>query len=113
MSSVGTFTMNFYPATQMLDATQLLGDDVAGAGTAVVVRLELGMAKSRIVVGDSKMGRDPKCEVFISIPSLSRTHAVVEADRDGCIVNDVKSSNGTKKGGVRLRPKCQVIQQFV
>ena len=97
--------MDDYPATQMLestqllDATQLLGDDVAGTGPAVVVRLE-----NRIVVWDNKKGMDPKCEVFISNPSLSGSHAVVEADRDGCTVHDVKSSNGTKKGGVRLRP---------
>ena len=107
MSSGWNIHNGFYPATQMLDATRLLGDDVAGAGPAVVVRLELGMAKNLIIVGDNKIGTDPKFEVFISNPSLSRTHAVVEADGDGCTVHDVKSSNGTKKGGVRLRPNVR------
>ena len=81
-------------STQLLDGTQLLGDDGAGAGPAVVGRLDVGMAKYRIVVGDNKIGRDSKCEVFITNLSLSRHHAVVEANRDGYIVHDVRSSNG-------------------
>ena len=68
----------------------------------VVVRLE-----NRIVVWDNKKGMDPKCEVFISNPSLSGSHAVVEANRDGCTVHDVHSSNVTKKGGVRLTPNVR------
>ena len=48
-----------------------------------------------------------KCKVFITIPSLSRTHTVVVADGDGCTVHDVKSSYVTKKGGVRLRPNVR------
>ena len=81
-------------STQLLDGTLLLGDDGAGAGPAVVGRLDVGMAKYRIVVGDNKIGRDSKCEVFITNLSLSRSHAVVEANRDGYIVHDVRSSNG-------------------
>ena len=102
--------MDDFPATQMLECTQVLdatqilgGDDGEAAGPLVVGSLEVGMAKYQVVVGDNRIGRDPRCEVFISNPSLSRTHAVIEADRDGCTVHDVKSSNGTKKGGVRLR----------
>ena len=45
-------------STQLLDGTLLLGDDGAGAGPAVVGRLDVGMAKYRIVVGDNKIGRD-------------------------------------------------------
>ena len=78
-------------STQLLDGTQLLGDDGAGAGPAVV---DVGMAKYQIVVGDNKIGRDSKCEVFITNLSLSRSHAVVEANRDGYTVHDVRSSNG-------------------
>ena len=65
------------------------------AGSVVVGRLDVGIAKYQVVVGDNMIGRDPRCEVFISNPSLSRTHAVIEADRDGCTVHDVRSSNGT------------------
>ena len=70
----------------------------------VVGRLEVGMTKYQIVTGENKIGRDPTCEIYISNSSLCRTHAVVEADRDGCTLHDVESINGTKKGVVRLRP---------
>ena len=92
----------------MLDATQILGgDDVEDSGPVVVGRLEVGLTKYQVVVGDNRIGRDPRCEVFISNPSLSRTHAVIEADRDGCTLHDVKSSNGTRKGGAKLRPNIR------
>jgi len=96
--------MDNYPATQMLDqlldATQLLGDDGAGAVPAVVSRLEVGMAKYQIVVGDNKIGRDS-----LSVRSLSATPALVGPRQ--CSVHDVRSSNGTKKGWVRLRPNVR------
>ena len=40
--------------------------------------------------------------MLISNPIFSRTHTVTEADMEGCTVHEVKSSNGTKKVGVRL-----------
>ena len=79
-------------------------DDGTFGVSSVVGRLEVGMTKYLIVVGNNKIGRDSKCEISISNPSLCGTHAVVEADRDGCTVHDVESINGTKKGVVRLRP---------
>ena len=38
-------------STQLLESRQLLWDDGAGAGPAVVGRLEVGKAKYQIVVG--------------------------------------------------------------
>ena len=106
--------MDDFPATQMLectqvlDATQIIGGEDDGESCPVVVgRLEIGLNKYQVVVGDNRIGRDPKCEIYISNPSLSRTHAVIEAERDGATVHDVKSSNGTKKGGVRLKPNVR------
>ena len=103
--------MDEFPATQMLESTQVLeatqilgGDEGEDAGVVVVGRLEVGVTKHQIVLGDNTVGRDPKCSVYISNPSLSREHAVLEADRMGCTVHDAKSSNGTKKGGIRLKP---------
>ena len=92
-------------STQVLEATQILGGEGGEDGGVVVVgRLEVGVNKYQIVQGDNTVGRDPKCSVYISNPSLSRVHAVIEADRMGCTVHDSKSSNGTKKGGIRLKP---------
>ena len=35
---------------------------------------------------------------------MSRVHAVIEADHDGVTIHDNKSSNGTKKGSLTLKP---------
>ena len=106
--------MDDFPATQVLESTQVLdatqvlgGDDVEESGPVVVGRLEMGMNKYQVVLGDNRIGRNPKCGVYISNPSLSGTHAVIEAERDGATIHDVRSTNGTKKGGVRLKPNIR------
>ena len=101
--------MEEFPATQMLEHTQLLEatqiiSDQLDDSPIIVGRIEVGSEKFHIKLGDNRIGRDPKSEIYISNPSLSRNHAVIEAGRDGCFIHDVKSSNGTRKGGVKLKP---------
>ena len=60
--------------------------------------------KVNITRGVFRIGRDSKCEIFINNPSVSKVHAVIEAESDGITVHDERSSNGTRKGGMRLKP---------
>jgi hypothetical protein len=60
------------PATQVLESKQILGgDDVEDSGPVVLGKLEVRLTKYQVLVVDNRIGRDPRCEVFISNPSLS------------------------------------------
>ena len=98
--------IDYLPATQMLESTQVLGRDEedAGSGSVHYGFLDVGGTKHALVEGDNRIGRDPVCQIRISNPSLSRIHAVIEADQDGVTVHDNKSSNGSKKKGMVLKP---------
>ena len=97
---------DFLPATQMMESTQVLGgdSDVTDPGDVKFGVLEIGEDHYDITGGETKIGRDPLCKIWIKNPSLSRVHAVIEADQDGVTIHDNKSSNGTKKGGMSLKP---------
>ena len=51
----------------------------------------------RIVVecGESYVGRDPRCEVWIDDESVSRRHALVVVSDSGLLLQDLDSKNGT------------------
>jgi hypothetical protein len=48
------------------------------------------------------VGRDPRCEIVIPSPRVSREHAAVIVDGDGVLVTDLNSSNGTFFNGQRV-----------
>jgi diguanylate cyclase (GGDEF)-like protein len=52
---------------------------------------------ARYVLGDSEvvLGRDSKCDILLQDESVSRRHAVIRPERDGHVVLDLKSRNGT------------------
>ncbi len=54
-------------------------------------------SRTRIDMGSSvTIGRDPVCEIaYPEVPSLSRSHARVDFNGDGVIVEDLGSTNGT------------------
>ena len=59
-------------------------------------------------LGDATLvvGRDPKCEVFINAPLLSREHARIDY-RDGAhFVVDLDSTNFTRVNGERVTEKA-------
>ena len=51
------------------------------------------------------VGRDPRCEVFIDTPLLSRAHARIDF-RDGAhVIVDLDSTNFTRVNGERVTEK--------
>jgi hypothetical protein len=59
-------------------------------------------------VGENRIGRDSAtCQILLSQPSISRTHAVIEADAGGAVIFDPGSSNGSKIYGVRMKPNIR------
>jgi adenylate cyclase len=49
-----------------------------------------------------RIGRGPDNEVRLSDPSVSRHHAVVERGREGWMIRDLGSTNGTRLNGERV-----------
>jgi pSer/pThr/pTyr-binding forkhead associated (FHA) protein len=48
------------------------------------------------------VGRDPRCEIVIASPRVSREHAAILVDEDTVLVTDLNSSNGTFFNGERI-----------
>ena len=44
--------------------------------------------------GSLTLGRDPQCDIFLNDMTVSRHHALIEADEKGCIISDTNSFNG-------------------
>ncbi|MBN1824801.1 MAG: SpoIIE family protein phosphatase [Candidatus Eisenbacteria bacterium] len=53
------------------------------------VRIEPGRAYT--------VGRTPENEIVLAHPAVSRRHARIECDETGCVVEDLGSTNGTRK----------------
>ena len=45
--------------------------------------------------GSFTLGRDPKCDIFLSNMTVSRHHATIVVDADGARITDAGSLNGT------------------
>ena len=75
-----------------------LGPDtgVAGLG-AGVVRVDYDQGDTLVV------GRDPKADIVLDTPNVSRLHARLERVEDGFQVEDLGSTNGTWVNGERIR----------
>ena len=41
-----------------------------------------------------KLGRDPKCDIFLNDMTVSREHAELEISERGCVIRDLDSFNG-------------------
>jgi hypothetical protein len=54
------------------------------------------------IEGRSRIGRSEESEIVLVDPSVSRIHAVVEADARGAVVRDLDSTNGTYLNGRRV-----------
>ncbi len=51
---------------------------------------------------ETRVGRDPECEVCLRDPGVSRHHASLLAEGDGYVLRDAGSANGTHVNGVRI-----------
>jgi hypothetical protein len=54
------------------------------------------------------VGRMPDCDLVIDDPSVSKHHARIEWDGHDALVEDLKSSNGTRLNGDQLHMKMAV-----
>ena len=44
--------------------------------------------------GIMKLGRDPKCDIFLNDMTVSREHAELEISERGCVIRDLDAFNG-------------------
>ena len=44
--------------------------------------------------GNMSIGRDPQCDIFLNDMTVSRKHASIEVNKDGCVIRDANSFNG-------------------
>lgn len=51
------------------------------------------------------IGRDPKCDIVIAHPSVSRMHCFITHEKDGFYINDNNSLNGIIVNGQQLKGK--------
>jgi hypothetical protein len=54
------------------------------------------------LAASTSVGRSKERDIALADPSVSRDHAVLEVDRDGAIVRDRASTNGTFVNGTRV-----------
>jgi FHA domain/Domain of unknown function (DUF1707) len=54
------------------------------------------------------IGRDASCDLAIPDMTVSRRHARLERTRDGWLISDLESTNGTRVNGWRVRDKVPV-----
>ena len=61
-------------------------------------------------VGDTVIGRDPQCDIWLDDAGVSRRHACVRVSRDGAAVTvrDLQSTNGTFVGGSGVSGEVQL-----
>jgi DNA-binding winged helix-turn-helix (wHTH) protein len=64
--------------------------------------LVLGRRKFELREGESIIGRDPRCEVHLDLPGVSRRHARLLVCGARVTVEDLGSKNGTLRDGRRL-----------
>jgi DNA-binding winged helix-turn-helix (wHTH) protein len=62
-----------------------------------------GRRKFELVEGESIVGRDPRCQVHLDVPGVSRRHARLLVDAGTATIEDLGSKNGTRKNGQQLR----------
>ena len=54
------------------------------------------------------IGRDASCDLAIADMTVSRQHAQLERTRDGWLLSDLESTNGTRVNGWRVRGQVPV-----
>ena len=101
--------VNNNPPVEEPPASSLQAESRSDHEDRVFGTLLIGDERHKIMKGAQKIGRDPKCEIFINSLTVSRVHAVIDAEEDGITVQDEGSSNGTKKDHMSLKPGGRYI----
>lgn len=78
------------------------GEDASNSGFAL--RMIEGVSEARVyaIDGTARIGRGEENEIVLADPSVSRSHAVVDADAAVPTVRDLDSTNGTLLNGRRV-----------
>lgn len=86
-------------------AVEIAVFDAKPTGAEYLLRVVRGMPPDGCfrVSGVMRVGRSPDCDLFIVDPSVSRSHALLEAREGGLIVRDNDSTNGTFVNGERVQ----------
>ena len=84
-------------------------------GKQVLMEIELDAVQLEVLAGPDhpmrttlflpaiRLGTSPECDLVLSDPSVSRTHAALERREQGLMVRDLDSTNGTRLQGARIR----------
>ena len=82
---------------------RLNNDHVAQSASLVRIHPTEGLGQVLELTGGYQvLGRDTKCDIELADDSVSRRHAAVESAREGYIVTDLNSTNGTYVNDVRI-----------
>lgn len=64
--------------------------------------IDVDVRRIRLLDGENVIGRDPESRVWLDVASISRRHALILVGRDGALLKDLGSKNGTKVGDVTV-----------
>ncbi len=80
----------------------MIAQPQAGGGVLVVQSGPDAGKSFPLVQGDNTIGRDPSCQVLLTDQAVSRIHANIRRQEDGCVVYDMGSRTGTLVQGETL-----------
>merc|ERR1711976_107168 len=101
---------DYLAPTQQLDSsdTEELDESTSSSKIYGIVKVSgenIQEESFEIRSGENVIGRDrSQCQIVLQCQSLSRIHAIISAEEDGCTVMDKGSSNVTVKGTLKLKP---------
>jgi DNA-binding winged helix-turn-helix (wHTH) protein len=72
------------------------------SGAPVLYRLTWKAGRALLGEGEHVLGRDPELPVCLEASSVSRRHALIRVSRDGAVLEDLGSKNGTLLDGRRI-----------
>lgn len=78
------------------------GDGGSGAGSLILPNNE------RMILGDRPivLGRQPDCDLTLNDANVSRRHAEIRPVRDGFVLTDLGSTNGSRINGVLVTERA-------
>jgi pSer/pThr/pTyr-binding forkhead associated (FHA) protein len=67
-----------------------------------LVNLKNETSEKHAIQGDNTVGRDRTCSIVLSHPAVSRRHARITLSGSSCVLEDLKSANGTYVNNTRV-----------
>jgi DNA-binding winged helix-turn-helix (wHTH) protein len=80
-------------------AMELEGPGRPAAGASAVYWILAPLREIPLAAGENVVGRDPRAQVCLDSPSVSRRHARIMVEGDRVTLEDLKSKNGTQVHG--------------